>query len=414
MTILDSQMVVGVDVAKDEIVIYRSDLEKTLNIANKRSTLKQWLKTLPAHSAIALEATNIYHLDTTEMAHEMGHDVYVIDGSRLNKYRDGIGMRAKTDTLDAELLARYLSRESDRLRIWNPPPKAYTQMKSLLRRRAQLVRACVALKQSWKNESLLKEHFNQLLTAIAQFEKMIQKTLKEIAEEGGIDDQVKRCQAIEGVGLLTATAAATAFMRGEFANSDEYVAFLGMDPRVRQSGQKDQKRRLSKRGDSEFRRLFHNSAMAASRSPTWKPYYERYLARGLKGTQALVILARKLARVMFALMKNQTEYKPNSMFGCSPKHRISHMGQVNCSKTPSALAAHQAGQKGFSFACYLSPFIFIGIGIRILGGRIVIIRAAALALIAGLRLGRGDHQPGVRHLPARRLLIMRRTFRPRR
>lgn len=54
MTILNSQVVVGVDVAKEEIVIYRSDLEKTLNIANKRSTLKQWLKTLPAHSAIAL------------------------------------------------------------------------------------------------------------------------------------------------------------------------------------------------------------------------------------------------------------------------------------------------------------------------------------------------------------------------
>lgn len=97
MTILDSQVVVGVDVAKDEIVVYRSDLQKTLKVANKRSTLKQWLKTLPMNSAIALEATNIYHLDTTEMAHEMGHDVYVIDGSRLNKYRDSIGMRAKTD-----------------------------------------------------------------------------------------------------------------------------------------------------------------------------------------------------------------------------------------------------------------------------------------------------------------------------
>jgi transposase len=319
MTILDSQVVVGVDVAKDEIVVYRSDLQKTLKVANKRSTLKQWLKTLPMNSAIALEATNIYHLDTTEMAHEMGHDVYVIDGSRLNKYRDSIGMRAKTDALDAELLARYLSRESDRLRIWNPPPKAYTQLKSLLRRRAQLVRGCVALKQSWKNEPLLKEQFNQLLAAIAQFEKTIQKTLKEIAEDAGMQDQVKRCQAVEGVGLLTATAAATAFLRGEFANSDEYVAFLGMDPRVRQSGQKDQRRRLSKRGDSEFRRLFHNSAMAASRSPVWKPYYQSYLARGLKGTQALVILARKLARVMFALMKNQSEYRPNSMLGGSPQ-----------------------------------------------------------------------------------------------
>lgn len=285
MTILSSQVVIGVDVAKDEVVVYRSDLEQTLIVANERSALKKWLKTLPANSAIALEATNIYHLDTTEMAHFMGHDVYVIDGSRLNKYRDGIGVRAKTDALDAALLARYLSKESDRLRVWSPPPKAYTQLKSLLRRRAKLIRSCVALKQSWRGETLLKEAFDLLLVSIDQFEKAIQKALKDIVNDAGIQDQVKRCQAVEGVGVLTATAAATAFLRGEFANSDEYIAFLGMDPRVRQSGQKDQRRRLSKRGDSEFRRLLHNSAMAASRSPVWKPYYESYLARGLKGTQ---------------------------------------------------------------------------------------------------------------------------------
>ena len=100
MTILNSQVVVGVDVAKDEIVVYRSDLEKLKSRPSDRPP-HTWLKTLPAHSAIALEATNIYHLDTTELAHEMGHDVYVIDGCRLNKYRDGIGIRAKTDALDA-------------------------------------------------------------------------------------------------------------------------------------------------------------------------------------------------------------------------------------------------------------------------------------------------------------------------
>jgi transposase len=147
----------------------------------------------------------------------------------------------------------------------------------------------------------------------------MQQVLKSIVSDAGMDAQVKRCQAVEGVGILTATAAVTAFMRGDFSDSDGYIAFLGMDPRVRQSGKKDQRRYLSKRGDSEFRRLFHNSAMAASRSPVWKPYYQSYLARGLKGTQALVILARKLARVMFSLMKNQSEYKPNSMLGGSPQ-----------------------------------------------------------------------------------------------
>jgi transposase len=319
MTIHVSQVVVGVDVAKDEIVVYRSDLEQVLIVSNERSTLKKWLKALPANSAIALEATNTYHLDTTEMAHEMGHDVYVIDGSRLNRYREGIGIRAKTDALDAALLARYLSKESDKLRIWSPPPKAYTQLKSLLRRRAELVRHRVAIKQSWKDEPLLEEALADYLACLEQIEKSIQKVLKSIVSEADMDAQVKRCQAVEGVGVLTAIAAVTAFMRGDFSDSDGYIAFLGMDPRVRQSGKKDQRRYLSKRGDSEFRRLFHNSAMAASRSPAWKPYYQSYLARGLKGTQALVILARKLARVLFALMKNQSEYKPSSMLGGCPQ-----------------------------------------------------------------------------------------------
>ncbi|MCP1495660.1 transposase [Pseudomonas migulae] len=319
MTIHVSQVVVGVDVAKDEIAVYRSDLEQVLIVSNERSALKVWLKALPANSAIALEATNIYHLDTTEMAHEMGHDVYVIDGSRLNRYREGIGIRAKTDALDAALLARYLSKESDKLRIWSPPPKAYTQLKSLLRRRAELVRHRVAIKQSWKDEPLLEEALADYLACLEQIEKSIQKVLKSIVSEADMDAQVKRCQAVEGVGVLTAIAAVTAFMRGDFSDSDGYIAFLGMDPRVRQSGKKDQRRYLSKRGDSEFRRLFHNSAMAASRSPAWKPYYQSYLARGLKGTQALVILARKLARVLFALMKNQSEYKPSSMLGGCPQ-----------------------------------------------------------------------------------------------
>ncbi|MBO2890111.1 transposase, partial [Pseudomonas asiatica] len=82
----------------------------------------------------------------------------------------------------------------------------------------------------------------------------------------------------------------------------------GMDLRVSDSGQKNGRRRLTKRGCSEIRRLLHNAAMAASRSAAWKGLYEQHRSSGKATTQALVILARKLARVAFALMKNQDEY----------------------------------------------------------------------------------------------------------
>ncbi len=157
MTILTSQTVVGIDIAKAEIVVYRSDLQAIDTIKNDRTALKRWLKTLPTQSALAVEATNIYHLDTVELAHAMGHQVYVVDAYRVSNYRRGIGQRAKNDPCDARLLARYLTNEQHELRLWNPPPKAYTTLKSLLHRRATLVKNHAGLMLSWADEPLLKK-----------------------------------------------------------------------------------------------------------------------------------------------------------------------------------------------------------------------------------------------------------------
>ena len=310
MTILTLQTVVGIDIAKAEIVVYRADLQTTDAIKNDRTALKRWLKTLPAQSAIAVEATNIYHLDTVELAHAMGHQVYVVDAYRVSNYRRGIGQRAKNDPCDARLLARYLTNEQDGLRIWSPPPKAYTSLKSLLHRRATLIQNHAGLMLSWANEPLLKKVQTAQQKAFKQADQAIQKLLRKVSKEAGMEENIDRCKAIEGVGELTATGLATTFMRGDFANSDAFIAFLGMDLTVDDSGKKNGPRYLTKKGDPEVRRLAYNAAMAACRSAKWKPFYESYLARGFSKTQALVALARKLCRVAFALMKNQSEYHP--------------------------------------------------------------------------------------------------------
>jgi len=308
MTILTSRTVVGIDIAKTEVVAYRADQQTIEPIKNDRAALKRWLKTLPAQSTIALEATNIYHLDTVELAHEMGHQVYVVDAYRVSHYRRGVGQRAKNDPCDARLLARYLENEQSKLQVWNPPPKAYSALKSLLHRRATLIQNHAGLMLSWANEPLLKKVQTAQQKAFKQADQAIQKLLRKVSKEAGIEENINRCKAIEGVGELTATGLATTFMRGDFANSDAFIAFLGMDLAVDDSGKKSGLRHLTKKGDPEVRRLAYNAAMAACRSPKWKPFYESYLARGFSKTQALVALARKLCRVAFALMKNQSEY----------------------------------------------------------------------------------------------------------
>ena len=123
--------------------------------------------------------------------------------------------------------------------------------------------------------------------------------------------EVQRCRALPGVGSLTALALVARYHRGDFLCADAFIAFMGMDVRVRESGQWRGRRKLTKKGDPEVRRLLFNAAMQARRSPVWEPYYLALRQRGLSTTAAFVALGHKLARVCFALLQNGTEFNRN-------------------------------------------------------------------------------------------------------
>ncbi len=205
---------------------------------------------------------------------------------------------------------RYLQREHDELRPWTPPTKGYTRLQQLLRRRARLVQVKTTLSQSLKELPELKRHAKAVLRQLNRLDALIQKRLRQALTEHGWLIDARRCQAIEGIGEITAAALTMSFNRGAFASADAFIAFIGMDVRVRDSGRSKGKRKLTKQGDPELRRLLYLAAMSAARSATWQPLYQRYLARGMSPIQAFVALARKLARVAFSLIKYQTQYMP--------------------------------------------------------------------------------------------------------
>ena len=87
---------IGIDVAKEELVIYRHDLDQLDSLPNTIPSIRRWLKTLPEQAALAVEATGTYHMPLTEQAHRAGHSVFVIDGYQLKHYRESVRARAKT------------------------------------------------------------------------------------------------------------------------------------------------------------------------------------------------------------------------------------------------------------------------------------------------------------------------------
>jgi transposase len=293
---------VGIDVSKDALVIARGDQAALEEIPNQPRAIKVWLSGLPLGSRIALEATGIYHRLVVELAHAMGHRVYLLDGFKLNRYRDSVGSRAKTDAEDAHLILRYLIHEEQ-------------DLLGLLNRRAALVQARVALSQSLKGMVELNSLRKRLEAQLKKLEQVIEQRLRQTLKESGWAPEAARCQSMIGVGELTATLLATLYHRGDFASGDAFIAYLGLDVRIRDSGKQTGRRKLTKKGCPEARRLLYTAAMTARRYGTWKTLYEGYLARGLKTTEALVVLARKIARIAFALMKRGTTYQPEILGG---------------------------------------------------------------------------------------------------
>lgn len=114
----------------------------------------------------------------------------------------------------------------------------------------------------------------------------------------------KRCllQTIAGVGLLNSLALTQRLTRTPFQNSDALVAAYGMDPRPKDSGNKVGRRRLTKQGNGEDRRLIYLAAQSAAKTQTFQPIYRALRAKGFATTEAIVIIERQAPAHRFRRM----------------------------------------------------------------------------------------------------------------
>ena len=304
------QRIIGVDVAKGWLDICDAEQGEATRIDNTGKGIDAWLRGLSGPAWIAVEATNRYHERFVERADAQGHWIYVIDAFRLSRYRDAVGHRAKTDRCDAELLARYLQQEQGHLQRWRPGDPRQTRLWRLLKRRATLVHTKTRLRLSLADIGALDDAAQDLISHCQRLIGKVDRELQVQARQLGWQPDLQRSGDVPGLGPTTSLALIAAYNRHDFRNADAFVAFLGLDVRVRDSGRFRGRRKLTKKGDPEIRRLLYNAAMAGCRDPHWSPYYESLRDRGISGTAALMILARKMVRVCYALLQQQVSFDP--------------------------------------------------------------------------------------------------------
>jgi transposase len=307
------QITLGVDVSKGELVVYNWNSEKLSKLANQRAAIKAWLIALPGPARIAIEPTSHYHLEFVQQAIARGYPVYLINPRQLAHYREAVNERNKTDPDDAFLLARYLNNEVTQLRPFEPRDPKAQQLWVLIKRRAAVVEARKQLKQSLAEMRLPTQ---ALMTQFQRLLARIDKRIDDLIVQLDWSADYHRCRSVPGFGHLNAAALVCAYHRCAFANCDAFVAFLGLDVRVRESGTFQGKRKLTKRGESELRRLLYCAARPARSYQPFDQFRQKQLDKGLPKIAANVILARKLARIAFALLRDQTMFRKQTPAPC--------------------------------------------------------------------------------------------------
>lgn len=311
------KITLGVDIAKVDCALHAWETDERLQLPNQRKAIANYLDSFQGPVQIALEPTSNYHRLWVELALARGFEVYLVNPRQLAHYREAVNQRNKTDPDDAWLLARFLSHEAQQLRPYQPQDTQAQYLWSLLKRRARVVEARKQLEQSFREIQLsARTLFSQFKHLLARIDQRIQRAIKAL---GWLHDY-QRCRSIPGIGPLNAAALVAAYHRGVFANSDAFIAFIGMDVRQRESGSYKGKRKLTKRGEAEVRRLLYCATQPARSYPAFGAYYLKQIDKGLPKIAAKVILARKLARIAFSLMHNQTQFvrKQEKILACEP------------------------------------------------------------------------------------------------
>ncbi len=148
----------------------------------------------------------------------------------------------------------------------------------------------------------------------------LDKQLKKLARK---EPDIARLEKVHGIGPVTAAALVVRLKTTPFATSDRFVAYVGWDLRVCESGQHRGTKKLTKQGDAYLRWLLYCCAQASLRSEgsPFVAQYERELAKGLTRTAAICVVARKMTRLAWSLLRSGQDYQPERVYSQLPLDR---------------------------------------------------------------------------------------------
>ncbi len=310
--------VLGIDVAKNSVVIFDQNNQRSINVLNTESALLTAISQNlwhPKDCLVALESTGDYSFLPMQIFVKAGFIVKLLNPIVTKKLIKSTIRAKKTDKSDAEAIALMADYGEGRLVTENDLKIA---KKTLIRLEGKITSLTSSLKRIKQSLDLKSENGIALDEAVKQIDHLIetaQETAKNIWKLSK-NEQVERQEEIisSHIGCgekLSAIISAEAGDIKRFPSSKQFKAYAGIDPRIYQSGEKDVHGRMTKRGNGQLRRAIYLAAFVASmHDEDLKEYYQKKRGEGKAHTLAVCAVSRKLCERIYATVTQDRLYEP--------------------------------------------------------------------------------------------------------
>ena len=314
----ERKIILGCDLSKDKIDIASiekrsnkilSEKTETNNLKGFKNIIKPYSSTL-GELHIIVEATGNYHIKFTDFLEKANIKFSIVNPLRLKRFAQMKMLRLKTDKADAMIIAQFGIEQAPEAH--KPLTTAQKELKALGTVRNHLIKQRTMTKNLLHSHNLLTDTTKESVSAIKSTLKTFNVEIKKLDDKiealikENYNDTYSKLLSIKGIGPKTASG--TIAYLGDLNNFESHkqiASFIGITPAIRQSGKSLNKTTgITKQGNANLRTLFYLAALSAARSNlACIELYNRLILKGKQKKTALIAVANKLIKQLFAIIK---------------------------------------------------------------------------------------------------------------
>jgi transposase len=305
------QRTIGIDVSKDRLDVHvMPDGQFQQFRAQEVEKLADWIQAL-SPMLVVMEASGGFERAAWLALAARDVSVAVVNAKRVRDFAKAAGKLAKTDKIDAAVLADFGQRFAPA--PTPPPTETHRELEALLLRYRQLIEMSTAEKNrlGMSASSWVKRQIRSHLRGLdAQRRRVAGELFGKLARSAELREKAERLRTVPGVGPITAASLLVDLPELGRLKKGEIAALAGVAPMAHDSGTHRGTRRIVA-GRASVRSALYMAALVATRfNPVLRDFYARLLARGKPKKLALTACMRRLLVQLNAMTRDGTSWKP--------------------------------------------------------------------------------------------------------